>query len=83
VAGESETIVIPGHGEVTNRAALTKQIEYFDRLREIVTQAIQDGRTREEVTAMRPEAFRDYGFDFIRPIAFGGMYDELMALRQN
>lgn len=72
-----ETIVVPGHGEVTNKAALTKQIEYFDQMREIVRTAIKDGKSREEVTAMKPDQFKDYGLDWIRPITLGGMYDEV------
>ena len=75
--GDDKTIIIPGHGEVTDKTALPKQIAYFDRMREIVSQAIKDGKTRDEVTAMNPEEFKHYGLERIRPLTLGGIYDEL------
>ena len=75
--GDSETVVVPGHGEVTDKSALQKQIDYFDRMREIVSNAINEGKSREEVTAMNPEPYKSYGLEFIRPITLGGIYDEV------
>lgn len=75
--GDAKTVVVPGHGEVTDKSALQKQIDYFDQLREIVTNAIDEGKSRDEVTAMKPEQFKDYGLEWIRPITLGGMYDEV------
>jgi cyclase len=75
--GDDKTVVVPGHGEVTDKTALTTEFEYFDQMREIVTNAIKEGKSREEVTAMNPEAFKDYGLEFVRAITLGGIYDEV------
>jgi cyclase len=75
--GDDKTVVIPGHGEVTDKSALTRQIEYFDQMREIVANAIKEGKSREDVTAMNPEPFKHYGLERIRPMTLGGIYDEV------
>jgi cyclase len=72
-----ETIVIPGHGEVTNKAALQKQVGYFDQMREIVTAAMKEGRSKDTISAMNPEPFKDYGFEQIRPLTLSAMYEEI------
>ena len=54
---DADTMVIPGHGELSDVDGLRAFSQYFDTLREIVRKAIQDGRTRNEVTEMNPTAF--------------------------
>lgn len=74
---DDDTIIIPGHGEITNKAALPRQIEYFDQMRETVQQAIDQGKTREQIAELKPEAFADLGFDAFRPIVLTAIYEEL------
>ncbi|MHC5023752.1 MAG: MBL fold metallo-hydrolase [Planctomycetota bacterium] len=76
---DEETILIPGHGAITDRTGLTKMSAYFDELREIVRQAIANGRTREEVIALKPEPFKTRGFEQMQTRALGVVYDELKA----
>lgn len=79
--GDDKTVIIPGHGDVTGKAALQKQIDYFDRMREIVNAAIKEGKARDEVAALNPDEFKDYRLEFIRPITLRGLYDELQDNR--
>lgn len=72
-----DTIVIPGHGEPTNVAGLREQIAYFDTLRDIVSKARADGMTRDQVTQLRPEPFKSYGFENLLPNNLGVLFDEL------
>ncbi len=71
-----KTTVVAGHGGVTDRAALAGQIAYFDTLRAIVDAAIAEGRSREEIIAMRPEEFQGRGFERLQSQALGAVYDE-------
>ncbi|MCH8165378.1 MAG: MBL fold metallo-hydrolase [Planctomycetes bacterium] len=74
-----ETIIIPGHGKVTDRTALPKQIEYFDQLRQIVAKAMGEGKSRDETTRMKPDVFKGRGLDRLQSHALGVVYDELSA----
>lgn len=57
-AADDETIVIPGHGQVTDKAGLVAYRQTMGELREIVAKLKADGKTLEEVEAMDP--FKDY-----------------------
>jgi glyoxylase-like metal-dependent hydrolase (beta-lactamase superfamily II) len=72
-----ETIVIPGHGEVTDRSGLKGQDAYFIELRCFVREQIKAGKAREEIVQMDVPAFEDRGFERVQPVALGVMYDEL------
>jgi glyoxylase-like metal-dependent hydrolase (beta-lactamase superfamily II) len=71
----ASTIVVPGHGEVTNREGIAEQKRFLVALREFVTKQIRDGKTVEEVTAMTPPGFENYGFGQIRPRTMSGAYE--------
>ena len=72
------TIVVPGHGEVTNRAAIQAQIDYFDKMREAVTHAKNvESMTKIEVSTLMPGAFADYGFKQILPRVLTAIYEEI------
>ena len=77
--GDNETIIIPGHGEVTDKTALSKQIEYFDQIREVVEAGIKDGKSREAIAALKPDAFKGRGFEQFQGMALGAVYDEIAA----
>ena len=76
---DDKTLVIPGHGELTDKAGLTGQIEYFDTLRKIVSEAIAAGQTKQKITLLDPPQLKDYGFKGLRRGALGAMHDELKA----
>lgn len=74
---DDKTVIVPGHGEVCGKSALTDQIEYFDRMADFVAKQIKDGKTREEVAALNPEPYDKYNTEWIRPITLRGIYEEL------
>lgn len=76
-----ETIVIPGHGNITNQHALRTQISFFHTLREIVETSINSGLTKEQITVLEPAAFEKLQGGQIRGRALGAMYDEIIAER--
>jgi cyclase len=75
--GDDQTVVIPGHGELTDKKALTRQIEYFDQLRDFVTKAIREGKSKEAIAGMTPDAFKSYGFEQLQSQALTAMYEEI------
>lgn len=72
-----KTIVIPGHGEVTNATALVKQHAYFDQLRAVVKEAMAAGESREAIVKMTPKVFAGLGGARRQGSALGAMFDEL------
>ena len=56
-ASDADTIVVPGHGEVTDRDGVRQQWEYFERLREAVQAGIDAGLDRQLVRAAIPAFF--------------------------
>ncbi|NVJ99531.1 MAG: MBL fold metallo-hydrolase [Alphaproteobacteria bacterium] len=57
-AADDETMVIPGHGMVTNKAGLVTYRNTLADLRGIIEKLKAEGKTLEEVKAMSP--FKDY-----------------------
>lgn len=75
---DDATVVIPGHGEVCNKAALAEQSSYFDKAREIIRHAKNvEGMSKIEVGGLNPGAFGDYGLTQIRPRTFTAIYEEI------
>jgi glyoxylase-like metal-dependent hydrolase (beta-lactamase superfamily II) len=72
-----KTVVVPGHGELTDVSGLRGQIKYFQTTVAAVEKAIAEGKTRDEVEKMIVEEFKDYGFDQIRPRTMGAIFDEI------
>ena len=77
---DARTAVVPGHGDVGDRRALQEQSDYFDRLREVVSAAIREGRTREEVTKLEPASIPELDPGG-RATNLGVVFDELSARR--
>lgn len=73
----ARTVVIPGHGPLTDRAGLASQRRYFDRLHEIVGAAVREGRTRDEIKALKPAEFASLGFPDALAENLGIVYDEM------
>jgi glyoxylase-like metal-dependent hydrolase (beta-lactamase superfamily II) len=53
------TRVAPGHGDITNRAALAAHREMAALMRDRVAKLIKDGRTEEQIVASKPTADYD------------------------
>lgn len=75
---DGKTVVVPGHGDLTDVTGLTMQIEFFDKIRDVVRHAKDvESMTKEEVMALKPGAFEGYGLEQIRPRTLGAIFDEL------
>lgn len=72
---DSDTVVVPGHGDITDRAGLQRQWDYFEQLREAVSAGIAEGLDREGVMELRPEPLADVEGDPSRNL--GVVFDEL------
>lgn len=77
------TVVVPGHGEVTDRAGIEGQKKFLVALRDFVTKQIRDGRTAEEVREMRVPGYESLGFEQIRPFTMSGAYAVLKSAMGN
>ena len=76
---DSETIVIPGHGEITNRTGLQEQIDYFDKFEEMANNAILSGLTREDLTKIDLGEYKTYGGGSRGYTNLQNVYDEVKA----
>lgn len=75
---DDKTIVIPGHGEVCDKAALKDMSDYFDKAREVIRHAKNvEGMSKAEIGGLNPGAFGEYGFPQIRPRTFTAIYEEI------
>ena len=68
-ANNSETIVVPGHGPVTNLESIQWNIDYLDAIEAEVGAAIEDGLSLEEtVVRVKLPEFHGYAlFDWVHP----------------
>jgi len=73
-----ETVVIPGHGDLTDRSGLAAQKTYFERLREIAERGIREGRARDDLAPLAPRDLADLaGADRMLPRNLALVYDEV------
>ncbi|MEC9373163.1 MAG: MBL fold metallo-hydrolase [Planctomycetota bacterium] len=71
-----ETVVVPGHGSLTNVDGLRQQREYFDDIRAFVEDAITRGVSLEQIREMDPpEKMAHRGFRQIWPRAVGAVFE--------
>lgn len=71
-----KTIVVPGHGDITDIAAIDRQTEYFHKTVDAVKAAIKAGKTRDEVAKMSLPEYKDLLLAAALPYLWGGIYDE-------
>jgi glyoxylase-like metal-dependent hydrolase (beta-lactamase superfamily II) len=71
----ASTVVIPGHGDVTNRAGIQAQWDYFEGMRAAVVAAVAEGKSREEVMQLTPAVFQ--GIQGNGGRGLGVVYDEV------
>lgn len=76
---DDQTVVVPGHGEITDKSGIEQQREYFLVVREEIRKNIDAGKPREEAIRINPPIFEGMGFERIRDRTLGMIYDELVA----
>ena len=79
---DAETLIVPGHGKVGDRAALQAYRDLLHAARERIAALKAAGKTREQAIAAAPTAEWDeaWGKGFIKPAQFVGfVYDSLSA----
>jgi len=71
-AAGPNTIIVPGHGEVSNRAGLTEFRDMLAAIRGNVARLKKEGKTLSETIAAKPTAAFDakYGDFLINPAFF-------------
>lgn len=74
---DDKTIVVPGHGVLTDKAGLLKQITYFESVSAAVKQAVDAGKSRADVIKLPLEEFKDYGAGERRGMVLGALFDEM------
>jgi cyclase len=69
---DDQTKVIPGHGPLGTKADLKRFHDMLATVRDRVRQAIHDGKTQDQVVAMKPSAEFDavWGGGFLKPNDF-------------
>ena len=76
-----KTVVIPGHGPLSNKAELQAYITMLEGVHGKVKSLIADGKSRDEVVAAKPTAAYDerWGGGFLKPDAWVGIvYDTIV-----
>lgn len=76
---DRDTVVVPGHGEITDREGLRGQKEYFLALRGLVSQGLAQGRSRDEIVTLGTDELAALpGADRHLPRNLGFTYDEMV-----
>ena len=78
---KATTRVVAGHGPVTDRAGLQRQRDYFNQVRDAVSGAIREGKTRAEVVALKPRQVADLAWPELLLHSLGVIHDELTTKR--
>ncbi len=74
---KARTVVVPGHGDVTDSKGLDAMIAYFDTSMDFIQKQMRQKKTREEIVAMTVPGTEERGFPHLKERAMGAMYDEL------
>ena len=67
-----QTLVVPGHGPLSNKAQLEEYLSMLTAIRDNVSRLVQEGKTKEEAVAAKPtHAFdKKWGKGFLAPDQF-------------
>ncbi len=76
---DPKTKVIPGHGDLSTVECLKTQVEYFEKMRDLVAKQIKAGKSRKEVAEMKPSLFENYENKDIVGMVLGAIYTELKS----
>lgn len=74
---DDATIVIPGHGEITDKAGVQGGIDTLERVRDSAAAAIKAGKSKDEFVKSEIPELTNFGLTQAKPLVFGGWYDEL------
>src|SRR5262249_4286035 len=74
---DDKTRVVPGHGELGGVEILKAQVEYFEKMRDLVAREIKAGKPPKEVAEMKPRLDPDYARGDFVGMVLGAIYDEL------
>ncbi len=81
---DAQTMIVPGHGPLSDRAALQSYRDLLKGARDRIAAAKASGKTKAQAIAAKPTAQSDatYGKGFIKPDQFVGfVYDSLPAAK--
>jgi glyoxylase-like metal-dependent hydrolase (beta-lactamase superfamily II) len=76
-----KTIVVPGHGMLTDKAGLLKQATYFETVLAAVKKAVEAGQSRQDVLKLTLDEYKDYGAAERRAMVLGALFDELRTTK--
>lgn len=74
---DDRTVVVPGHGEITNKKGVKAQLEFFQNVRGLAEAAVKEGKSKDEFLKVTPEEYKDFGKPEFRTITLGGVYDDV------
>lgn len=81
-ACSNDTTVVPGHGEITGRSGVERQIEYFKAARRAVGEVVRADGPKAAVARIRLPIFEGMGFERLRTRTLETIYDEMMSERR-
>lgn len=76
-ACNDRTIVVPGHGDITDVKGIDAGIAYFENSIEFVQKQIRTRATREDVIAMTVPGTEELDAPHLREVVLGAIFDEL------
>ena len=74
---DAQTVVVPGHGDVSDRSCLEKQIAYFQAVRAAVGELVAADAPRVALDRIRLPVFEGLGFERLRTRVLEAVYEEL------
>ena len=78
VSGWDVEVVIPGHGELTDKSGLTWKIEYLSDLRAEVEEAVEAGKSLEETKrSVKMEKYSGIPWAYMLDAGVEAVYNEL------
>lgn len=78
---DAETLVVSGHGGVSDRSIVQNQIDYFDQLEDAVMTDIEAGLTLDDVKPKVYPFMEGLKYPGLRESSVVGMYEELTGAR--
>lgn len=76
------TVVVPGHGPVSDRGCIDRQMQYLVEVVAAVRRAIDAGKTREEVAGMTLAGYEEYLLKVAQPFLWGGVFDQVSKAKE-
>ncbi len=80
-ASDDKTVIVPGHGKITDKSALIAQKNYLQGLVNAVREGIASGQSEDELATQTWDFMQGLGFEQIRERAIRAVYTELSKRR--